>query len=47
MKHRLIPLLLALALLTGCASPLIPSDIPVSGAIYDVRTGKVHEVVRA
>jgi carbonic anhydrase len=29
------------------SSPLIPSDIPVSGAIYDVRTGKVHEVVRA
>jgi carbonic anhydrase len=29
------------------SSPLIPSNIPVSGAIYDVRTGKVHEVVRA
>lgn len=29
------------------ASPLIPGDIPISGAIYDVRTGKVHEVVRA
>ncbi|NWG22725.1 MAG: carbonic anhydrase [Chloroflexi bacterium] len=29
------------------ASPLIPDDIPISGAIYDVRTGKVHEVVRA
>jgi carbonic anhydrase len=28
-------------------SPLIPSDIPISGAIYDVTTGKVHEVVRA
>ncbi len=28
-------------------SPLIPKDIPISGAIYDVRTGKVHEVVRA
>ncbi|MBC8076719.1 MAG: carbonic anhydrase [Chloroflexales bacterium] len=29
------------------SSPLIPNDIPVSGAIYDVRTGKVSEVVRA
>jgi carbonic anhydrase len=29
------------------ASPLIPKDIPISGAIYDVRTGKVHEIVRA
>jgi carbonic anhydrase len=28
-------------------SPLIPKDIPISGAIYDVTTGKVHEVVRA
>lgn len=28
-------------------SPLIPGDIPISGAIYDVATGKVHEVVRA
>lgn len=28
-------------------SPLIPSDIPISGAIYDVTTGQVHEVVRA
>ena len=28
-------------------SPLIPKNIPVSGAIYDVRTGKVNEVVRA
>lgn len=28
-------------------SPLIPNDIPISGAIYDVTTGKVHEVVRA
>jgi carbonic anhydrase len=28
-------------------SPLIPGDIPISGAIYDVTTGKVHEVVRA
>lgn len=27
-------------------SPLIPKDIPISGAIYDVRTGRVHEVVR-
>ena len=29
------------------ASPLIPKDIPISGAIYDVTTGKVLEVVRA
>lgn len=29
------------------ASPLIPADILISGAIYDVATGKVHEVVRA
>ncbi|NJM07158.1 carbonic anhydrase [Candidatus Gracilibacteria bacterium] len=28
-------------------SPLIAQDIPISGAIYDVTTGKVHEVVRA
>jgi carbonic anhydrase len=28
------------------ASPLIPNDIPISGAIYDVTTGKLHEVVR-
>jgi carbonic anhydrase len=28
-------------------SPLIPKEFPVSGAIYDVTTGKVHEVVRA
>jgi carbonic anhydrase len=28
-------------------SPLIPNDIVVSGAIYDVTTGKIHEVVRA
>jgi carbonic anhydrase len=27
-------------------SPLIPKNIPVSGAIYDVRTGQLHEVVR-
>ena len=29
------------------ASPLIPKDVPISGAVYDVRTGKVHEIVRA
>lgn len=29
------------------ASPLIPADIPISGAIYDVTTGQVHEVVRS
>ena len=29
------------------ASPLIPADIPISGAIYDVHNGRVHEVVRA
>jgi carbonic anhydrase len=28
-------------------SPLIPSDIPISGAIYDVRSGKLQEIVRA
>jgi carbonic anhydrase len=33
------------AILRG--SPLIPADIAISGAIYDVTTGKVHEVVRA
>ncbi len=27
-------------------SPLIPRDFPVSGAIYDVTTGIVHEVAR-
>jgi len=27
-------------------SPLIPRDIPISGAIYDVRTGRLQEVVR-
>lgn len=28
------------------ASPLIAHNIPITGAIYDVHTGKVHEVVR-
>ena len=28
------------------SSPLIPADFPVSGAIYDVTTGIVHEVAR-
>jgi carbonic anhydrase len=28
-------------------SPLIPSDIVISGAIYDVRSGKLQEIVRA
>lgn len=28
-------------------SPLIPQDIPISGAIYDVHSGTVQEVVRA
>src|SRR5206468_4318452 len=28
-------------------SPLIPKNIPITGAIYDVRTGKLQEVVRA
>jgi carbonic anhydrase len=28
------------------SSPLIPRDIPISGAIYDVRTGQIQEVVR-
>jgi carbonic anhydrase len=26
------------------ASPLIPQDVPISGAIYDVRTGQLQEV---
>lgn len=26
------------------SSPLIPDDIPVSGFVYDVRTGRLHEV---
>jgi carbonic anhydrase len=29
------------------SSPLIPANIPISGAIYDVRSGAVTEVVRA
>jgi carbonic anhydrase len=29
------------------ASPLIPKEIPISGAVYDVRTGELREVVRA
>ena len=29
------------------ASPLIPHNTPISGAIYDVRTGEVNLVVRA
>ena len=29
------------------ASPLIPSDIPIAGAIYDVRSGRLQEVVRS
>ncbi len=28
-------------------SPLIPNDIPISGAIYDVHSGTLREVVRA
>jgi carbonic anhydrase len=28
-------------------SPLIPREIPISGAIYDVRSGQVQEVVRS
>jgi carbonic anhydrase len=27
------------------SSPLIPRDIPVRGFVYDVRTGRLHEVV--
>lgn len=27
-------------------SPLIPTDIPIAGAIYDVESGKVQEVTR-
>ena len=26
-------------------SPLIPKDIPISGFVYDVRTGKISQVV--
>jgi carbonic anhydrase len=25
-------------------SPLIPNDIPVTGFVYDVKTGRIHEV---
>ena len=28
-------------------SPLIPKDIPIGGAIYDVHSGRVHAIVRA
>ena len=28
-------------------SDLIPDDIPVTGAIYDVKTGELREVVRS
>src|SRR5262245_50488295 len=28
-------------------SPFIPKDIPISGAIYDVRSGRLQEVVRS
>ncbi len=28
------------------SSPLIPDNIPVAGAIYDVGSGKLHEVMR-
>jgi carbonic anhydrase len=28
-------------------SLFIPLDIPISGAIYDVRTGRLHEIVRS
>ena len=28
-------------------SPFIPRDIPIAGAIYDVRTGRLQEVVRS
>ena len=28
-------------------SPLIPKDIPISGAIYDVHSGSLQEIVRA
>jgi carbonic anhydrase len=26
------------------ASPLVPDDIPVHGFVYDVKTGRIHEV---
>ncbi len=28
------------------ASPLIPKEIPISGAIYDVHTGQLREIIR-
>jgi carbonic anhydrase len=28
------------------ASPLIPRSVPISGAIYDVHTGRVREIIR-
>ena len=29
------------------SSPLIPADIPIAGAIYDVRSGRLTEIARA
>lgn len=29
------------------SSDLIPDDIPVTGAIYDVKTGELREIVRS
>lgn len=29
------------------SSPLIPRDIPVTGFVYDVRTGRLHEIAEA
>ena len=29
------------------SSPFIPRDLPVSGLVYDVRTGRLHQVVPA
>ena len=26
-------------------SPLIPDDVEISGAVYDVDTGRIHEVL--
>ncbi len=28
-------------------SSLVPSDVPISGAIYDVRSGQLQEIIRA
>ena len=47
MKHRLIPLLLALALLTGCASPLIPSEYTVVSEHSDKAVPQANDALTA